>query len=63
MDSNSRITVEEARKIMGEEAKDMTDEEVDELIDQLSGLAREYIIAVQSGQFDPIAAVRNIKQK
>ena len=59
----TRMSVAEARKIMGKDANDMTDEEVDKLIDQLSGLARAYIRDVQSGRLDPVAATKEIREK
>ena len=49
-DSNDiAISLEEARALMGDEAIGISDEELQDLIDQLNSLARAYVQAVQSG--------------
>jgi len=46
------ISLKEARKLLGKDGKDLSDEEVEKLVDDLSALARAFIQSVQRGEID-----------
>ena len=46
------ISLKEARKLLGKDGKDLSDGEVEKLVDDLSALARAFIQSVQRGEID-----------
>lgn len=44
------MTIEEAREILGDVAKDMSDSEIDKVVDNLDSLARAYIQSYMRGE-------------
>ncbi len=53
------MSVDEARKILGKTAVDMSDEELEKLIDDLDALAHAYIESYKRGEIE----IPNQKQK
>lgn len=47
------VSLKEAREILGEGDKDLSDEQLTELINNLDVLAREFIHAYMCGEFNP----------
>ncbi len=48
------ISLSEARLIMGSDAGDMSDKEIQALLDHLNSLARAFVQAVQNGTFSAV---------
>ena len=44
------ITIEEARELLGDSAKNMSDEEIDKVVDNLDSLARAFIQSYLRGE-------------
>jgi Ca2+-binding EF-hand superfamily protein len=47
--SDQIISVKEARKILGKEAKSMSDEEIEKVINDLDAIAKHYFEGVRNG--------------
>lgn len=52
------MTTEEAREILGSDAQGMSDEAIQELVSQLSSLARAYVQSILRGEVDVEALVK-----